>query len=91
MGHVGRYPWLWGSGARSTNSRLGSEQDIGSLISTGLVLGIEPIHSCDTHSALWRGLLRYGPQRRGHLQRAIFNWPLVIVASIVAFVSLLTS
>jgi hypothetical protein len=69
-----------------------ASMDIGSLISTGLVLGTVSLFIPATLILLFGGVYYVMARKDGvTFSEAIFNWPLVIVASIVAFVSLLTS
>jgi hypothetical protein len=67
-----------------------ASMDIGSLISTGLVLGIVSPVIPATFVLLFGGLYYLTARKDGvTFREAIFNWPLVILAGIVAFLSLL--
>lgn len=67
-----------------------ASMDIGSLISTGLVLGIVSPVIPATFVLLFGGVYYVMARKDGvTFREAIFNWPLVIVAAIVAFLSLL--
>jgi hypothetical protein len=67
-----------------------ASMDIGSLISTGLVLGIVSPFIPATFVLLFGGVYYVTARKQGvTLREAIFNWPLVILAGIVAFLSLL--
>jgi len=64
--------------------------DIGSLISTGVVLGIVSPLIPATLVLLFGGVYYVMARKDGvTFHEAIFNWPLVILAGIVAFLILL--
>jgi len=64
--------------------------DIGSLISTGVVLGIVSPVIPATLVLLFGGVYYLTSYKKGvTFREAIFNWPLVILAGIVAFLILL--
>jgi hypothetical protein len=78
-----------GAPVRQIPARAAS-MDIGSLISTGLVLGIVSLVIPATVVLLFGGVYYVTARKDGvTFREAIFNWPLVIVTSIVAFLSFL--